>query len=313
MKRCFVVGKPIYHSKSPYIFSELFEKSGIDGIYSRLNLNEFSDIFHVASQLSVDFLNVTAPFKEQAYWICSTKGCDVSQEAILSEAVNTILFDNGKISFCTNTDVSALLSIFDSVLNSFTKDKLNIAVLGAGGAARAVLSALRIITERKSFELTCAIFNRTYRKAQDLSEKFATSLLRLQAENLSMFIHKYKSFDVVVSCLTDYPDELKSLDFEKTQVFIDGNYKSPMDVKVANYLPGEVWLVKQALDSFMLLINKNAQRYMLNSSLYYSILEKITNKLWQTPKRKIVYLIGMPGSGKSTIGRLLAHVLGLNF
>ncbi|MCX7654724.1 MAG: AAA family ATPase [Fervidobacterium sp.] len=312
MKKCFVVGKPVYHSKSPQIFGELFEKCGIEGTYSRLNLNEFDEIFHIASQVGIDFANITAPFKNRAFQLCTEKGCNILHEALLSEAVNSIFFENGQMSICTNTDVSALLSIFGSVFEGFAKGELSIAILGAGGAARAALSALKILSERKNLNLVVSIFNRTYQKAQSLCEKFTTSQFQPQAESLEMFVYKYKSFDTVVNCLTEYPNAFKNLEFEERQVFIDANYKSPVNVKIAKYLPGEVWLVKQALDSFLFLTKKDIKECILNS-LYYSLLEKITDNRNSTPKRKIIYLVGMPGSGKSTIGRLLARELGFTF
>ena len=297
MKKFFVVGSPIYHSKSPDIFGELFKKTGIEGYYSKLSLNEFDEICDVARNLGIHGVNVTSPFKKRAYEICLASDARVSQEALLSESVNCVLFNSGKIVECTNTDVSALVSILGSLFERLNGKKLRIALLGAGGAAQAVLVALKILNV-DNVEVT--LFNRTYEKAYELSKRF-----EVFPERLNTFIQIYKSFDIVVNCLSDYPENFSLLDFDDNQIFIDANYRKRVNVHGGVYIPGEVWLIKQALEAFRFFTKTN-----IDDSVYDALFKKIGTLDRTDRKGKIVYLVGMPGSGKSTVGKVLASALG---
>jgi len=105
-------------------------------------------------------LNVTLPFKQQAFRFCEL----VSERARLAQAVNTIAFDKG---FGDNTDGVGLVRDLSQNLQVELEGK-SVLLLGAGGAAQGVIGAL---LEADVARLVIA--NRTLSKAKALAERFA--------------------------------------------------------------------------------------------------------------------------------------------
>ena len=79
--------------------------------------------------------NVTVPFKERAFNLCD----ELSLSAQKAEAVNTLIFNNGKI-LGDNTDGIGLVN--DLINHKVNIAQQNILILGAGGAAKGVILPL---------------------------------------------------------------------------------------------------------------------------------------------------------------------------
>jgi len=159
-----VVGNPIAHSKSPLIHGLFAEQTAQDMEYSKIEapLDGFSDLVKIFfSEARNKGLNVTVPFKEQAWQLCEER----STRAHRAGAVNT-LYLNKQGQLCgDNTDGLGLVADIKDHGVSLAHKK--ILVLGAGGAVRGVLQP--ILEERPS---CVVIANRTQSKADVLVDLF---------------------------------------------------------------------------------------------------------------------------------------------
>ena len=162
--RYCVFGNPIGHSKSPAIHARFAEQTGEAIIYeARLApLDGFAG--SVRSFIAEGGLgaNVTVPFKEEAFRLCSGH----SERARLAGAVNTLSFSNGEV-LGDNTDGAGLVRDLAINLKLPLKGR-RILLLGAGGAARGALAPLL----EEAPELL-VVANRTAGKAADLAAHFA--------------------------------------------------------------------------------------------------------------------------------------------
>ena len=128
-----VIGNPILHSKSPALHNAAFRHAGIDAVYAPLQAASFDDFLAFSSRVKVSGVSVTAPFKADAL------ACAASHDgtAAATGAANTLRrTDRGWAA--ANTDVEGFLA----PLSDVTLSGLNAAVIGKGGASRAVQHAL---------------------------------------------------------------------------------------------------------------------------------------------------------------------------
>ena len=129
-----IVGSPLVHSKSPQMQAAGLEYLGIDGEYKKYEINpEHFQIKFPALLKEVDGLNITIPFKEEAMKFVDE--LDPLAEKI--GAINTVHVVNGKV-IGYNTDYYGFLE----PIRSLNLESKKAALLGAGGASRAVLLAL---------------------------------------------------------------------------------------------------------------------------------------------------------------------------
>ena len=166
MDRYGVIGNPVEHSKSPQIHSRFAEQTGESLSYEKVFAEEdaFADTVQHFRQAGGKGLNVTVPFKQQAFDIAD----EVSERARMAEAVNTLSFtDEGQI-LADNTDGAGLVNDLTRNLGLTLKDR-NILILGAGGAVRGVLGPLLAEHPRH-----IVIANRTLEKAILLADHFCT-------------------------------------------------------------------------------------------------------------------------------------------
>ena len=161
--RAFVVGWPIAQSRSPLIHGHWLKVHGLAGSYERRAVPP-EEIERFLADLPASGLaggNVTVPHKEVAYRIASEKD-DV---ATAMGAVNTLWIESGRL--CgTNTDAVGFIANLDDRAPAWDADPGIAVVLGAGGAARAVVWGLI----RRGF--TVRLVNRTLARAEELAARF---------------------------------------------------------------------------------------------------------------------------------------------
>lgn len=163
--RYCVFGNPVSHSKSPAIHAEFARQTGENIGYEALlaPLDGFADSVRSFIASGGRGANVTVPFKEEAFRLCSAH----SARAQLAGAVNTLSFDGTQI-LGDNTDGAGLVR--DLTVNLKTPlTGRRILLLGAGGAAR---GAIGPILEQRPERLFIA--NRTASKASDLATLFSS-------------------------------------------------------------------------------------------------------------------------------------------
>jgi shikimate dehydrogenase len=132
MKVLGVVGWPIAHSKSPAMQNAALRHLHLDYVYLPFAVQDLPTAIAGARALGFRGLNVTIPHKEAALSLCEP---DALAKSV--GAVNTLIFDNDAIRG-TNTDVYGFRKLMEESGISPRKT----VILGAGGAARAVLAAL---------------------------------------------------------------------------------------------------------------------------------------------------------------------------
>ena len=137
--RAFVIGWPIAHSRSPLIHNYWLKTLGIAGTYDRVAVRPEALAEFLATFPDQGFVggNVTLPHKEMAYAVCA----QASSDATRLHAVNTLWTEGGKL--CgDNTDVAGFLSCLEEDAPDWTNRCEKAVVIGAGGAARAIVYAL---------------------------------------------------------------------------------------------------------------------------------------------------------------------------
>ena len=138
--RCFVVGHPIAHSRSPLIHGEWLRQYGIAGSYERVDVAP-SDLPAFVQRLrGGEFAggNVTVPHKEAVMALVD----EVSDAGRAVGAVNTLWRQNGRI-LADNSDVPGFLAHLDATVPDWQARAGTALILGAGGAARGVCYGLK--------------------------------------------------------------------------------------------------------------------------------------------------------------------------
>jgi len=133
-RRAGVIGHPVAHSRSPAMHAAAYAELGMDWEYVRVDVRPDSLGAFVSSMPAAGFagVNVTIPHKQAVIELCS----QIGPEAAAAGSVNTLLVRQGAI-HGESTDGRGLLWALGDV------EPADALVLGAGGAARAAVAALR--------------------------------------------------------------------------------------------------------------------------------------------------------------------------
>jgi shikimate dehydrogenase len=165
VKRAFVIGHPIDHSRSPRIHGHWLRKYGIDGSYKAIDVvpEEIEAFFDRIRAGEFVGGNVTVPLKELAFELCDTRDLDTAHIG----AFNTLMVDtssDGPIIHGMNTDHYGFLAALDEHAPGWDQNLKKAIILGAGGAARGVASGLVSRAVNRVM-----ILNRTLEKAEQMA------------------------------------------------------------------------------------------------------------------------------------------------
>lgn len=164
-----VIGAPIRHSKSPALHGHWLARYGIRGYYVPLHVAQadLEDVLRVLPAMGFRGVNVTIPHKESALRLADS----VSDRAAVIGAANTLTFlDGGKI-HADNTDGVGFLESLRQGAPGWNAASGPAAVLGAGGAARAIVFSL-LESGVPEIRLT----NRTRARSEALRSEFGTRI-----------------------------------------------------------------------------------------------------------------------------------------
>ena len=169
-----VVGWPVSHSRSPHVHNAAMAATGIDGVFVPMpvapaydDFARFMDYQTEHAERGVDGLSVTLPHKGHALrWLCE-RGFEVSELARGVGAANTLSRVGSTRWAGENTDVGGAMAALRAVLAEAGEELTgrNAVVLGAGGAARAVVIGL----SRQGCRVT--VVNRTPGRAEALAHE----------------------------------------------------------------------------------------------------------------------------------------------
>lgn len=158
-----VVGSPIAHSKSPRLHNYWLSKHGIKGHYVPLHVDaqNLAEAIRTLPKLGFVGCNVTIPHKENIMDLADV----VTDRARKIGAANALTFDsNGQIQ-ADNTDAYGFIENIRQQVPGWSPQGKSVTVLGAGGAARAVVVALQ---EYGATDIR--LTNRTLGRAQHLAD-----------------------------------------------------------------------------------------------------------------------------------------------
>lgn len=165
----FVVGYPIKHSRSPLIHGYWLKTLGLQGSYEKLEVKPetFAAFIEDLKRGGTPYCggNVTIPHKEVAYSLAD------ETDALTDElgAANTLWLEEGRLK-ATNTDGIGFVANLDDRAPGWDRGRKAV-VLGAGGASRAIIQALR---ERGFGEIH--VVNRTVERARELADRFGNKV-----------------------------------------------------------------------------------------------------------------------------------------
>jgi shikimate dehydrogenase len=191
-KHFAVIGNPIHHSLSPQIHAAFAKENGLHIAYEAIlsPLDQFTNTMHKLIAQKLSGVNVTLPFKKEAYQLATTH----SSHARIAEAVNTLEFKQGEM-IGHNTDGIGLVRDLEQNLDTHLKNK-KILLIGAGGAAEGVIYSM---LEKKPSELT--LTNRTIEKSNVIQKKMdvhAKSFnVHLNVIEIPKCPHQY--FDLIIN------------------------------------------------------------------------------------------------------------------
>lgn len=286
-----VIGKPILHSLSPVIQLAAMRAAGIKGSYLRLAVDSVIEAIQLCKEIGIEGLNVTAPFKEEAAQVAHILDEDSKQ----LQAANTLRIQGNSIS-AYNTDTYGVYQALQT--SGIEIKKKRALVLGAGGAAKAAALGLM------NAGATVCIANRTIEKAKKLGGELGCSYCDLSQTSLQKAVEESQ---IIISTLPLSADYIQAL--SPSHVVFDAIYKveTPLaraaEKAGATLIPGAQWLIHQGIKSFEIFTKKNVSHYVMHDALQETVRKK--------PKR--ISLIGMMGSGKTTLGKVLAQKLSMPF
>ena len=246
-KQFAVVGHPIEQSRSPELHHAFAQKTGIDLNYSKrlAPLDGFEANIKAFFAEGGIGLNVTVPFKEQAFAQCQV----LTERAKIAKAVNTLWMQGGQL-HGDNTDGQGLVDAIKAL--DWNLENTDLLIIGAGGATRGVVYPLVQAGVKK-----IVIANRTLARAEQLVAdlKDAVPQATLAAISLNDLAGE---FDLVINATSASltGDALvlpESLQFKHAYEMAYGKPSSFLDQAKARGIPtseGYGMLVGQAIESF---------------------------------------------------------------
>ncbi len=196
-----LVGSPVSHSVSPMIHNAGFAQTGYAGVYVPLLTAPGYDNFirtinglRRLPGMNLGGVSVTIPHKSSALAYASEESGTIDPVAQHIGAVNTLFFPPGGGIRAMNSDAAGAVAALTSGMGikaEMLRDS-DVAILGAGGAARAIVAALCELGAR------IAIYNRTPARAVELAQQFTTGPGRIQARDIHDFSSSHHK--IVINC-----------------------------------------------------------------------------------------------------------------
>ena len=327
-----LIGNPVEHTLSPVIHNGISEKMNISSVYMPFKVEGegLAEAVKGAYELNVLGMNVTVPHKNQVM----ESLVEIDEAAKQIGAVNTLVRLEEKHGYKGyNTDMLGLRRQLKE--DGISLKKETIVILGAGGAAKAVVYMCLLEGADRIY-----LLNRTVEKAESIAESMNQVFASVYEENgKRMWTKNAENPDaagVIPMALADYNKipEKDLIVFQATSIGLAPNVEQVVledntfyqKVKVGVdliYNPANtkfMQLVAQqggkAYNALKMLLYQGVIAYELwhdieiPQDLIADIYTELKRKVY--PKNNIV-LIGFMGSGKTTVGMELAKRLGMNF
>jgi shikimate dehydrogenase len=237
-----IVGNPVSHSLSPVIHNVWLEAGGIDGAYVAFAPKDaagFETLVAAGRAGLIAGVNVTAPFKEQAFALAD----EAAATAQMTGSANILVFADGRV----RADSADGAGVLYALAEQAPKLKLNgasVVMLGAGGAARAGAGALI------EAGAALSILNRTRERAEALAADLGPAVSVAPDANV------LEGADLVINALSVAP-HITLAALKPSAVVMDMTYKPVVTPLLAaararglTTVDGLAMLIGQAAPSF---------------------------------------------------------------
>lgn len=266
-----LIGKPLIHSHSPFVHSFF----GYEYLLKELEESELADFFAKRDFVGI---NVTIPYKKTVIQYLD----EVDESAKICGAVNTVVNRGGRL-IGYNTDIYGMEYALRSANIDLT-DK-NVVILGSGGTSNTA-QALAKIKQAKSV----AVVSRTGEINYNNVGKLSDTEIIINATPVGMYPH-----------IAEIPVDIAV--FPRVKGVFDAIY-NPLNTRLI--LSAKEKNVPCANGLSMLVAQaKRASEIFNDTTIEDGIIDVICAEMIK--KQRNIVLIGMPGSGKTTIGKILAE------
>jgi shikimate dehydrogenase len=287
MMKFGLIGKPLGHSMSPRLHAFF---TGEEYVLKELDPEQLDGFF---ADRDFSGINVTIPYKLAAMEYMD----EFDRSAADAGAINCIVNDGGKLRGY-NTDLAGFVSLIKK--HGMAKSLGNTAILGTGGAARAAAAAVEKLRGKATFvsrdpENAWPFMNGviSYPELYSRASEWDTII---NATPIGMYPHS-----------AEYPADLSKFPELKNVIDIVANpFRTRLvyeaQLRGINAAGGFEMLAAQALYS---------DRIFTGKDLPETLIEDCVRTVYA--EQKNIVLIGMPSSGKTESGRLLAEKTGRAF
>ena len=207
LTKAFVTGFPVKHSRSPLIHGHWLKQFAITGSYEAVEVvpADFPAFIARLKDGSSGFAggNVTIPHKETAFTLAD----EPDELAAELGAANTLYLREGRLK-ATNTDGYGFLNNLDDRAPGWDDSKDTAVILGAGGASRAIIQALR----DRGFRAV-HVLNRTEARGQELADRFGP---RIHAGPMTVLAERLAGADLFVNTTSLGMDDSDAIDIDFT-------------------------------------------------------------------------------------------------
>ncbi len=213
---CGVTGWPLTVTSSPEVHRKFYEEEKLNALMLPMPAEKIEDALKLAETLEMKGLAVTIPHKEALL-----PHLDEADEAVkIIGAANTVVFKDGR-KIGHNTDAPGFAKALKTLIQKDSLKGMRTAVLGSGGAAKAIACALC----KEGAETT--VFARDLAKAKTVADKFGFA-----SALLTDLTSDFKP-DIIVQCTsvglqgsaTEGMDPIPQYEFQGSEVLYDIIYK----------------------------------------------------------------------------------------
>jgi 3-dehydroquinate dehydratase/shikimate dehydrogenase len=255
-----ITGFPLEKTASPQLHNSGYRRHGMNAVYIPIRAVNIKNALEFADMLGMKGLSITVPHKEEILQYLSEK-CEITKKI---GACNTcVKTPGGWIGY--NTDAVGIELALKEFLGIKNLRGISTAIIGAGGAAKAVAYAV------KKLKGTACVFNRTAIKAKKIAELYGFKWAALDAESFKL-LEKYSGLIIQTTSkgmgaagVSDYDnDPLMFYDFNGKEALYDIIYTPEVTpvmaraaaagCKVAN---GYSMLKYQGHEQFLLFTGEN--------------------------------------------------------
>ena len=265
MKTYGIIGHPIAHSLSPAMHNAAFKAEGIDAEYRLFEIdpNDPEDLANFCYETDLNKIagfSVTMPYKQAITAYMDS----YDSLAKIVGSVNTVSNEESKL-IGYNTDATGAM---EALQEKATLPEKKALIMGAGGAARAVIYSLR------EFGVNVHIFNRTIEKAEELADEFEVNTVEFRQI-------KNANFDIIINATPvgstpNMNESLLQADQIKKEAVVMDIITNPLKTQLlqeaekagAETISGERMLLHQAAGQFEIWFQKTAPIKAMEEALY---------------------------------------------